>query len=178
MNRIGVAIALSTLWVTAAFATPQKSVVAPKLVGTTWLNTKDRPVESIKEFKGHVTILHFWTFECINCKHNLPSIAAWAKKYPVDQVQVIGVHTPELKEERNQKNLQEAITRLGIEYPVIVDNNGENWNRYKVEVWPTVFIIDKKGQVRAYWVGELGWKGATGFQDLSKIVQTLIKEPG
>ncbi len=162
----------------AASASRDTHYRAPKLVGQSWLNVKPTDVDRIQNFKGRVTILHFWTFECINCKHNLPSYAAWAKQYPSNLVQVIGVHTPELPEERNIKNVQRALPKLGVEYPVLVDNDGANWNHYGLQVWPTVFVIDKKGRVRYTWLGELGYQGADGVQQVSRTVQELLREPG
>ena len=166
------------LGIGVAFGAQDAPYRAPKLVGQTWINVKPADVDRVQRLKGRVTVLHFWTFECINCKHNLPSYAAWAKQFPSDGVQVIGVHTPELPEERRLENVRKAVPRLGIEYPVLVDSDGDNWRRYGLQVWPTVFVIDKKGRVRRTWEGELGYNGADGFQQLTRTIQELLKEPG
>jgi len=175
---IGFGLAVGAACVVASVPAQGVHYHAPSLVGQEWLNVKQGDLDRVLEFKGRVTLLHFWTFECINCKHNLPSYAAWAKKFPSDSVQVIGVHTPELPEERNLANVKRALPRLGIEYPVLVDSKETNWTRYGVQVWPTVFVIDKKGRVRYTWVGELGYNGANGFQQLTRSIQELLKEPG
>lgn len=177
-NGKTLAVAILTAGFAIGFAGQDAPYHAPKLIGTTWLNVKQADIERIENFKGRVTVLHFWTFECINCRHNLPSIAQWAKEFPADKVQVIGIHTPELPEERNVENVKRALPRLGIEYPVLVDNTETNWNHYGLQAWPTVFVIDKKGRVRRSWVGELGYEGADGFQQLTRVIQELEKEPG
>jgi peroxiredoxin len=88
------------------------------------------------------------------------------------------VHTPELPQEKQLDKVKKAVSRLDIDYPVLIDNDGTNWLHYGVEAWPTVFLIDKKGKVRRTWVGELGYDGADGFQQLSGSIQELLKEPG
>lgn len=145
------------------------------LSGQQWLNASLDQQKQLVEFKGHVTILHFWTFDCINCKHNLPSIAAWAKAFPSNKVSVIGIHTPELPEERNVDNVKAAVKRLGITYPVLIDGAGTNWRHYGLNCWPTVFVIDQQGKVRQTWEGELGWNGADGFEQITRTVQRLLK---
>ena len=178
MKTIGISFALVALTAGIAVGEDSPAYMAPSLVGNNWINVKGNEGEALKGLKGHVTVLHFWTYGCINCKHNLPSYSAWAKNYSSSQVQVIGVHTPELAEERSADRLRSAIKKLGVDYPVLVDNDGKNWNRFKLESWPTVFIIDKQGRVRKTWIGELGWNGANGFQQLSHTIQALLKEPG
>lgn len=142
--------------------------IAPALIGAEWING------TAAEFKGHVTVLHFWTFACINCKHNLPYYQKWADKYK--DVQVVGIHTPELDFEKNPENVRAAVKDLGITYPVLIDGAGENWNRYKVDMWPTVMVIDKSGHVRYGWKGELQWNGQDGFGQLTKVIEQLRKE--
>ena len=169
---------VATLGASTVWARQDGPYHAPKLIGQTWFNVKPGDLNRVLNFKGRVTVLHFWTFECINCKHNLPSYAQWARQFPEDKVQVIGVHTPELPEERRVDNVQRAIKRLGVDYPVLIDNNGTNWAHYDLQAWPTVFLIDKRGRVRKSWEGELGYDGADGFQQLTRAIQELLKEPG
>lgn len=158
----------------AALVAPQASAKdgAPALASGEWINGTALP------FKGRVTVLQFWTFACINCKHNLPYIEKWASKYEPNEVQVIGIHTPELDIEKDPKNVREAVQRLGIKYPVLIDGKGENWARYNVDAWPTVILIDKRGMIRKTWVGELQWNGQDGFGELSQKIERLRQEKG
>ncbi|HVT12043.1 MAG TPA: redoxin domain-containing protein [Fimbriimonadaceae bacterium] len=168
----GVLLIAATLL--TALATPRMRAkdAAPTLVGGEWINGNGQP------FKGRITILHFWTFGCINCRHNLPYVAKWAAKYDPKEVQVVGIHTPELDFEKDPKNVEDAVKRLGIQYPMLIDAKGENWNRYHVEAWPTVVVIDKQGRVRETWVGELQWNGQDGFGEISRKIERLRQEKG
>jgi len=147
---------------------------APELTGGPWINSP-API-SLGARRGQVTIVHFWTFECSNCRHNLPSYAAWQKEFADKGVAVIGVHTPELPEEKVTANVQGGIKRLGITFPVLVDTDGANWNRWNVQYWPTVFLIDKNGHIRYRWEGELEYGGANGTAKLSHLVDELLAE--
>jgi thiol-disulfide isomerase/thioredoxin len=148
---------------------------APALVGSVWIGDATA-ISRAKSFRGHVTIVHFWTFECINCKHNLPHYAAWAKKYDPAQVTIVGVHTPETATEASEANLRREIPRLGINYPVVMDNASVNWNHYHQDEWPAVYVVDQEGRIRGKWLGELQWDGRDGDSEVRQLVDRLIQE--
>lgn len=88
--------------------------------GFTWLNT-DRPLSLEKDLKGHIVVLDFWTYCCINCMHTLPDLEWVEKKYHGRPVVVIGVHSAKFNNEQEAENIREAIGRYEISHPVIVD---------------------------------------------------------
>ena len=83
---------------------------------------------------------------------------------------VIGNHYPEFDHERDLQNLAEAIERLEIPYPVSPDNYGATWRAYQSRYWPTLFLIDKWGQIRYTHIGE----GAYG--ETETAIQALLAE--
>lgn len=130
-----------------------------------WLNT-DRPL-SIKELKGRVVILDFWTYCCINCLHVLPDLKYLEQKYK-DSLTVIGVHSAKFVNERSVENIRQAILRYDIEHPVLVDSNFNVWEEYAVRAWPTLMLIDPEGYVIGYVSGE-------GNRDaLEQLIDQLI----
>jgi thiol-disulfide isomerase/thioredoxin len=155
---------------------PSASVAAPELTGDAWLNVPEGSRLSLASRKGKVTILHFWTFDCINCKHNLPAYDRWEKRFAAKGVLVIGVHTPETAAERNPANVARKVKELGISYPVLVDSDHENWRRWQQRLWPTVYLIDKQGRVRYGWEGELEYQGAGGEAKMTGLIEALLKE--
>ena len=132
-----------------ASATPTS---APNFTGIgNWLNS---PPLDIKQLRGKVVLIDFWTYTCINCIHTLPYVKGWYDKYKDQGLQVIGVHTPEYPFERDTGNVKAAISRFGIRYPVAQDNDYATWNAWGNQYWPAIYLIDKKGQVVYSHFGE------------------------
>ncbi len=119
--------------------------------GLEWLNT-DRPL-SLRDLRGKVVLLDFWTYCCINCMHILPDLKRLERKYP-DELVVIGVHSAKFFTEQDSRNIRQAILRYEIEHPVVNDNQMLIWDRYGVRAWPTLVLIDPQGKIVYYRSGE------------------------
>lgn len=89
---------------------------------------------------------------------------------------IIGVHTPETPWERMTANVARQVRQLGITYPVLIDQKGANWGRWRQQYWPTVYLIDKHGRVRYRWAGELEYNHAGGEAAMGQRVAELLKE--
>ncbi|HEY1285426.1 MAG TPA: cytochrome c biogenesis protein DipZ [Solirubrobacterales bacterium] len=146
---------------------------APEFVGTErWFNTPgDRPL-TMKGLRGRVVLVDFWTYSCINCIRTLPYLKAWDERYRRDGLTIVGVHTPEFPFEREAGNVEEAIERNGIRYPVVQDNEQETWNAYGNQYWPAEYFIDARGDVRYVHFGE----GEYGEKE--KVIRQLLAEAG
>ncbi|MEP7220684.1 MAG: thioredoxin-like domain-containing protein, partial [Bacteroidota bacterium] len=120
-------------------------------VGLEWLNTP-RPI-SLRELRGKIVLLDFWTYCCINCIHILPDLKRLERKYRAELV-VIGVHSAKFTAERETAAIRDAILRHGIEHPVINDHDLQIWRSYTVRAWPTMMVIDPDGKVVAAHSGE------------------------
>lgn len=152
------------------------AIPAPELTGQTWLNLGKGASNSAPSFTGKVTIVHFWTFGCINCQHNLPYYSRWQKAFPPGVVQIIGIHTPETDGERDPKNVTRKVKDLAITYPVLLDPQRENWNRWQQNLWPAIYLVDKRGRVRYAWEGELEYNGADGYAKMTRLIKALVRE--
>ncbi len=119
--------------------------------GLQWLNT-DRPL-SLRELRGKVVLLDFWTYCCINCMHILPDLKKLERKY-ADALVVIGVHSAKFFTEQETENIRQAILRYDIEHPVVNDNQMLVWQQYAVRAWPTLVLIDPSGKIIGYHAGE------------------------
>ena len=136
-------------------------VRAPGLEGgVAWINTAG-PVE-LADLKGKFVILDFWTYCCINCMHILPELKKLEHAYPNNLV-VIGVHSAKFENEKDAKNIEEAVLRYEIEHPVINDSNHALWNKYDVTSWPSLRVIDPEGNVIAGNSGEVTFEILDGF---------------
>ncbi|MFQ5476197.1 MAG: redoxin family protein [Nitrosopumilus sp.] len=143
--------------------------MAPDLVGIVhYLNTT--PEELRKEMEDKVVLYDIWTYSCINCIRTLPYITAWDDKYADQGLLVVGIHSPEFEFEKNPENVQMAIDKHGINYPVVLDNDMETWKAFENRYWPRKYIADHEGYIRYDHIGE----GA--YQETEKIIQQLLDE--
>lgn len=119
--------------------------------GMQWLNT-DKPL-SLRDLRGKVVLLDFWTYCCINCIHIIPDLKRLEAKY-ADELVVIGVHSAKFYGERETENIRQAILRYEIEHPVVNDNQMSIWQQYAVRAWPTLVLIDPTGKIVGARSGE------------------------
>ena len=98
--------------------------------------------------------MNFWTYGCVNCINALPHVVALNAKYQDRGLVVVGVHTPEFPFERSAANVQAALKRHGITYPVAQDNDSKTWNAWRNQYWPAQYIIDQNGKIVFQHAGE------------------------
>ncbi|MDE1766717.1 MAG: redoxin domain-containing protein [Thaumarchaeota archaeon] len=139
-------------------------------LGFDWINA-DRPL-SLEMLRGHVVVLDFWTYCCINCMHTLPVLAQLEKKYEGKPVVFVGVHSAKFFNEQDRKNIEHAVRRYEISHPVLVDRQMTIWQKYDIAGWPTIVIIDPKGTIAYKQSGE-------GQKELIEdTVDTLLEKHG
>jgi len=149
-------------------ALPEAEGALPSFDGATaWINSSPLTPAALR---GKVVLIDFWTFACYNCLNALPHVKALEAKYRDKGLVVIGVHTPELAHERVLENVRQEVKRLGIVYPVVVDNDYRIWNAFHNEYWPAAYYADVTGKLRFYHFGE----GAYDEQD--QVVAKLLAE--
>lgn len=138
--------------------------------GTAWLNP-ETPI-ALKSLRGKVVLVDFWTYTCINCIRTLPHVTAWYNKYHPYGFEVIGVHSPEFAFEQDKRNVESAISRFNIKYPVVQDNKLNIWNSYNNEYWPAEYLIDAKGNIRRADFGE------GQYNKMEEAIRTLLDQSG
>jgi thiol-disulfide isomerase/thioredoxin len=144
-----------------------KRFPAPSLEGgSEWLNTEGEI--SLKDLRGKVVLLDFWTYCCINCMHILPDLEYLEKKFPNELV-VIGVHSAKFDNEKDSASIRQAIMRYEIEHPVINDNEMTVWRKFRASAWPTIALVDPEGQYCGYVSGE------GNREILEEVITRLIK---
>jgi cytochrome c biogenesis protein CcdA/thiol-disulfide isomerase/thioredoxin len=123
-----------------------------------WFNTPgDRPL-TLEQLRGHVVLIDFWTYTCINCLRTLPFLKGLYAQYHPYGLDIVGVETPEFTFEQEAGNVRQAISSDGITYPVVQDNKYGTWNAWQNEYWPAEYLIDANGKVRHYQFGEGDYK--------------------
>ena len=157
----------------AASGSPSRGDLGPlpEFAGATgWLNSA--PL-SRAELKGKVVVVDVWTFACSNCQAALPYVKALHERYAPKGLVVVGVHTPELKIEFDRANVERAVKKLGVVYPVVLDNDYKIWTALGNRYWPSIYIVDRTGRIRYHFDGE------GDYAQQEKIVRQLLAEqPG
>ncbi len=132
---------------------------APGFANTeAWFNTPGGRPLTLSELRGHVVLIDFWTYTCINCLRTLPFLKGLYAQYHKYGLEIVGVETPEFTFEQEAGNVRQAISSDGIKYPVVQDNRYGTWNAWSNQYWPAEYLIDAKGQVRHYQFGEGDYK--------------------
>jgi thiol-disulfide isomerase/thioredoxin len=159
---------------TAQFRQIDKSqfVKAPEFTQISgYINTPNNnsPI-SLSSLKGKVVLLYIWTYTCINSIRPMPYIDDWNQKYSNKGLVTVGVHSPEFQFEKNYTNVKNAVKRLGITYPVILDSDHGTWNAYGNNYWPRFYLIDAQGYLRYDHIGE------GDYNQIEKSIQSLVAE--
>jgi Peroxiredoxin len=129
----------------APFAVAAVQNAAPNFAGiSNWFNSA--PL-NMTDLRGKVVLVDFWTYGCVNCVNTLPHVTDLYAKYRDRGLVVVGVHTPEFPFERSASNVQAALKRHGITYPVAQDNDSQTWNAYRNQYWPAQYIVDQSGKI-------------------------------
>ena len=138
-----------------------------------WLNSA--PL-SLKDLRGQVVLVDFWTFECWNCYHSFPWLNALQKQFADRPVQIVGVHSPEFERERDHKRIAQKIAEFELDHPVMIDNDFSYWNAMRNRYWPAFYLIDKVGVLRHVYVGETH-EGDSQARKIATAIARLSKEP-
>ena len=141
---------------------------APEFAGiNTWLNS---PPLRMQDLRGKVVLVDFWTYSCINCLRTLPHVTRWYDQYKDKGLVVIGVHTPEFAFERQTANVQTAMKRFGIRYPVAQDNGYDTWHAWDNQYWPASYLVDRRGRILHMHIGE------GGYEEMESAIQALLDQ--
>jgi peroxiredoxin len=149
-----------------------KPIPAPELIGVSeWINSKSL---KLADLKGKVVVVHFWTHGCINCVRNYEHYRDWTTQFEkVPEFAMIGIHTPEFDSEKNGERIKQKAKDNKLTFPIAVDNDSKNWQAWGNQYWPCVYLVDKQGNVRYRWAGELG---KDGMKTVTAEIEKLLKE--
>lgn len=143
---------------------------APSLAGIAgWINSS--PLDDA-DLRGKVALVDFWTYSCINCIRTIPHLQTWHEKYKDNGFILLGAHSPEFDFEKKRENVEEAVKKYGITYPVALDSEHETWNAFGNQYWPAHYLIDVNGNIRYKSFGE------GHYAQTESAIQNLLAEAG
>lgn len=155
---------------------------APEINGIdVWLNSSD--TLPLKNQRGYVVLINFWSYSCINCLRILPHLSRWYTQYHDKGLKIISIHSPEFDFEKRLPNVVQALNKYDVEYPVALDNQLATWNAYQNKSRPAQYLIDQQGKVvythfgeGAYEVTENNIRVLLGLsKEIKKHQQTVLQ---
>jgi thiol-disulfide isomerase/thioredoxin len=130
-----------------------------------WLNSEPLKAE---ELRGRVVLVDIWTYSCVNWLRTLPYVSAWAERYRDRGLVVVGAHCPEFGFEHDLDNVRQATRELGVDYPVVIDNDFAIWQSLANRYWPAVYIVDRDGRIAYRHFGE------GNYEETERAIQQLL----
>jgi thiol-disulfide isomerase/thioredoxin len=131
-----------------------------------WLNSEPLTADGLR---GRVVLVDIWTYSCVNWLRTLPYVRAWNESYRDHGLVVVGVHAPEFGFEHDLDNVRRAAGELGVDYPVVIDNDFAIWRSFDNHYWPAVYLVDRDGRVGFHHFGE----GA--YEETERAIQELLR---
>ena len=153
-NSSGLPAALLALMVCGASAatTPNKLPEFTHTASSEWINS---PPLRLSSLRGSVVLIEFWAFDCSNCRATLPWLESVHAEYGTRGLEIVSVHTPELKQEYVPANVRKVVKELGIRYPVMIDADYSYWTALSNRYWPAFYLVDRNGKIVSTALGEL-----------------------
>ncbi|MBI1957289.1 MAG: redoxin domain-containing protein [Candidatus Niyogibacteria bacterium] len=139
----------------------------PAITGDTWFHSKPLTAEDLR---GRIVLVDFWTYSCVNCQRTLPYLRDWWSKYKDKDFILLGVHSPEFEFEKDPRNVEAALKKFGVEWPVVLDNDHVIWDAFANRYWPAKYLADRKGEIVYTHFGE------GGYTETEREIQRLLGE--
>jgi thiol-disulfide isomerase/thioredoxin len=138
-----------------------------------WLNSGPLTAD---ELRGHVVLVDFWTYSCVNWLRTLPYLRAWHERYRKRGLVVVGAHAPEFGFEHDLDNVRRAASELDVGYPVVIDNDFRIWRSFGNHYWPALYLVDGEGRVRYQHFGEGAYdENERAIQRLLGVEEELVR---
>jgi thiol-disulfide isomerase/thioredoxin len=150
-----------------------RTIRAQEMYGDYWFNSEPVPITALR---GTPVLLFFWDYSCGSSLHALPYVRGWNGRYRDHGLTVVGIHAPRFSFGLDPQNVQKAIARLGVTFPVVMDNNLLIWSRYDIRAWPTLCIVDRSGFVRYMQEGEGGYLAAEREMQMLLLEGNLMED--
>ncbi len=154
---------------------PVDRIVAPLFpTKLPWVNVVGGGQASIIQ-RGKPMLVEFWDFCRPNSIRTLPYLKAWHERYAGDGLRVIGVHCPGFAPSKDEQAVRDAVVRLGVEYPVLIDSEFEVWQDYGNEGWPARYLFDGRARLFDYHHGEGGYtESELAIQELLGVARETL----
>lgn len=148
---------------------PQPYITLPELPkDITWINVRVMPMSTL--LGRSVPLVWFWDYCSLNSLRALPYLVEWHRRYAEHGLRIIGVHSPQFDFANDASLVEGAVGKLGIEFAVAPDPQFEIWRLYGNEVWPALYLWDRRGILQHHHFGE------GEYEQTERVIQALLRE--
>ncbi len=121
----------------------------------------------LSAYRGKVVLINFWATWCPPCVKEIPSLNELNRRMANQDFQLLTINVGE----------QEAVIRKFLEqhpvdFPVLLDSNGEAIKSWKVYAYPSNYLLDGNGRIHYGYYGALDWVAP----DVIDLIQTLLEK--
>jgi hypothetical protein len=135
----------------------QDEIYAPEFPpATTWINAAFMRMGTL--LGRNAALVWFWDYTNLNSIRALSYVREWHNRYASLGLKVIGVHSPQFEFGRDPRNVEQAASRLGAGFPIAADGDYAIWRLYGTEVWPSLYLWDRRGSLRHHHFAEGGYR--------------------
>ena len=131
------------------------------------LNDLNNQHHNLDDYRGQVVLLNFWATWCPPCVKELPSMSRLNSRIGSEQFSILAIDVGE-----QQQDVEKFLKDIPVNYPVLIDSEGDSVYNWNLLAFPTSFLLDKKGQIRYGLFGGLEWDN----DDVVAIVERLLEE--
>lgn len=121
----------------------------------------------IKDYKGQVVLLNFWTTWCPPCVKELPSLNRLQKRMVDRPFKVLGVDVAE-----SEQVVGSFLKNVKVDFPILLDTEGDTVHQWKLLAFPMSFLLGPDGEIKYGYYGALEWD----TDEVVAIVEGLLKQ--
>ena len=129
------------------------------------LTTYQDQASGLADYKDRVILLNFWASWCKPCIKEVPSLMRLQANYDTRDFQIITINIGETK-----KEIAEFIKKVGLDLPILMDQDGQSVKDWRVYVYPSNFLLDRQGKIRYAYRGALEWDSQAVIETINQLL--------
>jgi len=137
----------------------------PVIKADKWLNSRPLVQEDVQE---KIILVDFWSSTCLHCRRDVKYLRKWWQKYKDKGFLLLGIHVPKFDFEKDENYLNSSLKELGIEWPVVMDDDFVNWHNFENTRRPERYISDIRGNIIYHQSGE------GNYDEVEQIILGLL----
>ena len=107
---------------------------------------------NLSDYRGNVVLLQFWATYCTPCRKEMPTMNNLIKRMDGKPFKIVTVNMAE-----DKQSVEQFLDQVPVDFPVLMDKDGQVLGQWKVFAAPANFILDKQGNILYTLYGAIDW---------------------